>query len=762
MSGDQNILGDIDAFYSRIDIPGDPSGALQSVSASLTRFEPALLWVANEQHQPISIFGDAPPTGARRAFDLAPLFADGLCDRGLRFWTDSASDQHGFAIAVEAPDGRPATLGGLLSRSPDHEWFESARSVLVCCAQLALRAIDAYNRSAQQQARVKQLQAECGTIKKTYSQIMAEALEEREQRLKEQAEHNKQLEQEVAKKTAQLREALERTEQANRSKSEFLANMSHEIRTPMTAILGYAELLLQEDGIEKAPPQRVANINTIQKNGQHLLSIINDILDLSKIEAGKMTVEQIECSPQQIIHDVLGLVRHRAEEKNITLTAEFTGPVPTTIRSDPTRLRQIVMNLIGNAIKFTNEGGVRVVCETLNGESNGGRPLLQIEVIDTGIGITPHQISRLFKPFSQADTSTTRNFGGTGLGLDISRRLAKMLGGDITIASEHGKGSTFTITVETGPLEAVKMIDSAEAAASHQPKSSQKMAVPHGKNPLAGAKILLAEDGPDNQRLISFVLKRAGAEVTLAENGRVACEKIADANQSGQPFDVVFMDMQMPELDGYDATAQLRREGYTRPIVALTAHAMAGDRKKCMDAGCDDFATKPIDMKALVQTAAKHLHIARSSGETDPTAHDNAPVSSPAPPASSSLEPAQAAGDPQNIDRSAPTDPTQRDSFVTRPPVDESLVNQIKQQVQEIGHLLETGNSRSLDEGISSLMQTVQEHGLDQIETLVQDLSDLASRDDPVEEAREKIDQLIALCRPNSEEHGALFPGPAS
>jgi len=389
-------------------------------------------------------------------------------------------------------------------------------------------------------------------------------------------------------------------EAATKSRSEFLANMSHEIRTPMTAILGFTDVLLGEEGLDRAPPERVQALETIQRNAQYLLSLINDILDLSKIEAGKLDVERTTCSPVEVLADVASLMRVRARAKNIPLTLEYSGPIPAQIQSDSIRLRQILINLVGNAIKFTETGGVRVAACLV--QSLGEPPRLRFDVIDTGIGMTPEQLTRLFLPFTQADSSTTKRFGGTGLGLTISKRLAVMLGGDVTVISTRGKGSTFSVTVETGPLDGVAMLeDPAEAATRRKPPPGTALCVK------LDGRILLAEDGPDNQRLIAFLLKKAGAEVTLAENGQIALERALAARDQGNPFDVILMDMQMPVMDGYTATERLRGAGYDRPIVALTAHAMEGDEQKCRAAGCDGYATKPIDQAELLRTIAGYL-----------------------------------------------------------------------------------------------------------------------------------------------------------
>jgi signal transduction histidine kinase/ActR/RegA family two-component response regulator len=397
-----------------------------------------------------------------------------------------------------------------------------------------------------------------------------------------------------------MEEAKFKADAATLAKSEFLANMSHEIRTPMTAILGFSEMLLNEDGIDLAPEQRRESICTIRKNGQYLIDIINDILDLSKIESGKLEVEQIDCSPYQILAGVVTLMSVRSAAKGISLEIEFDGPIPDRIQSDPTRLRQILINLTGNAIKFTEVGKVRIVARLLG--ANTDQPMMQFDVVDTGIGMTDKQIDILYQPFVQADTSTTRKFGGTGLGLTISKRLANMLGGDICAQSTPGKGSTFSVTVCAGPLKDVKFVANAAEARLSLDEATKSTAT----DVRIDCRVLLAEDGPDNQRLIKFVLEKGGDEVTIAENGQIAFDLALAARDEGNPFDVILMDMQMPVLDGYDATSKLRASGYSGPIIALTAHAMNGDKKKCLGAGCDDYTTKPIDRAELLSLIAQY------------------------------------------------------------------------------------------------------------------------------------------------------------
>ncbi|MCA9150572.1 MAG: response regulator [Planctomycetales bacterium] len=410
---------------------------------------------------------------------------------------------------------------------------------------------------------------------------------------------------ELTERTAYANILASLAEKANVAKSEFLANMSHEIRTPMTAILGYTDILLHEEDADKTPPRRLHALQTIQRNGKHLLAIINDILDLSKIEAGKMEIEQVDTSPIEIVQDVIALMQARADDKSLELRAVWQGKIPTQIQSDPLRLQQCLINFVGNAIKFTEQGSVTIEV-TFDG-SNPTNSRLNFAVIDTGIGMTDEQASQLFQSFSQADASTTRKFGGTGLGLAITKRLAELMGGDVTMHSEPGVGSTFSISVATGPLTDLRFVDpnsemkrpDIELTRSETPITSLAEAE------LTGCRILLAEDGPDNQRLISFLLIRAGAEVKVVENGRLAVEQLtADQTVDGDltdaaPFDVVLMDMQMPEMDGYTAASVLRDKGCQVPIIALTAHAMASERQKCLEAGCDDYASKPIDRVKL-------------------------------------------------------------------------------------------------------------------------------------------------------------------
>ena len=402
---------------------------------------------------------------------------------------------------------------------------------------------------------------------------------------------------ELAETTEMLRQAHAAAEAATRAKSTFLAHMSHEIRTPMTAITGYADLLLEPGQTEE---QRVQRINVIRKNSDHLLLLINGILDLSKIEAGEMTVEHVRCSPAQILNDVASTMRMHAAEKKLRLDVEVHGRIPQTIQSDPTRLKQILLNLAGNAIKFTSDGSVRVIARLEEGPPG---PRMKFEVADTGPGISPESLGRLFQPFTQLDASTTRKFGGTGLGLAITKKLAKLLGGDVEVQSVPGSGSTFTLEIPTGPIDGVDRLCRTTTSRS-VPRTHPLRPQPLGT--VAG-KILLAEDNLDNQVMLAHYLRQAGADVTVVGDGQAAYDAVM---HSGQSFALVLLDMQMPVLDGYAAASRLRRDGYAGPILALTAHAMDEDRVKCIAAGCTDHLSKPIKREQLIAAVLRYLSYA--------------------------------------------------------------------------------------------------------------------------------------------------------
>ncbi len=386
---------------------------------------------------------------------------------------------------------------------------------------------------------------------------------------------------------AEVQRAARDAECASTAKSQFLANMSHELRTPLTAILGFAELLAAED---KGPAEH-SHAATIHRNARHLLGLVNEVLDLAKVESGTMEVTLEDFSPIDLVRGVVDLLHVQARDKGIALRCRI-GDVPVSMRSDPHRLKQILINLVGNALKFTDSGAVEICIGV------AGQPaILVCEVTDTGPGINPDKLEALFEPFSQVDATMTRRHGGTGLGLAISRRLARKLGGDLVAHSKVGEGSTFVLTV---PAD--------ERPQTRVPAPE----TPVGTTQLRG-RILIVEDGADNRRLLQHILQRAGAEVTLAEDGLQGVCALSEAGDPALglatplPFDLVLMDMQMPVLDGLSATRQLRAMGLHVPIIALTAHAMDEARDQCIQAGCDEWATKPINRRTLLDLCATWL-----------------------------------------------------------------------------------------------------------------------------------------------------------
>ncbi|MGQ9760272.1 MAG: ATP-binding protein [Thermogutta sp.] len=474
--------------------------------------------------------------------------------------------------------------------------------------------------------------------------------------------HLEQTTQSLQAANTRLRAYSEEVEKAARDKIAFLAGMSHEVRTPLTAILGYAQLLseiVNAEGKQSLPPtnpdgrsneedsqqdpegsstrigQHGGNKPTGPKvesaisqeqaiagilcNGRHLQEIINNILDFSKLESGQLEVERLPCEPVSLVNDVLSMLAIRAGDKDLSLGVEIVGSIPRTIETDPTRLRQILINLVDNAIKFTEKGRVWIELEL--DQSVRTQPLLEFRVCDTGIGIPPEKIGQLFQPFRQADQKVYRQFGGTGLGLAICRQLARLLGGDIWVESTPGKGSVFHLRTATGDLCNVQMVTARDLSPALE--TGRRLSIPplrrllgqisSGVLSAAGTpvglrgSVLLAEDFPDNQRLIRYFLERAGARVETAGNGREAIEKYREAVRSGKPFDLLLVDVEMPEMDGLEAVRRLRAEGCRTPIMALTAHTDPVCVQQFLEAGYTGLIPKPVDRDGLVEAVAAIL-----------------------------------------------------------------------------------------------------------------------------------------------------------
>lgn len=393
-----------------------------------------------------------------------------------------------------------------------------------------------------------------------------------------------------------LLRAKEAADLANQAKSIFLANISHEIRTPLSAILGYADFLMDPTQPEG---EKLEWAQTIKRNGEQLLKLINDVLDISKVEAQKLEVEKAKFSLTELFEDVLKTLDFASREKGLSLNVFLEPPIPAKIRSDSARLKQILLNLIGNAIKFTAKGHIDVKVRLVGARHPSDPAKLKFVIKDTGVGLSEEQQSKLFQPFSQGDASIARQYGGSGLGLALSRNIARMLGGDLVLTySAPGEGSIFTLTIDAGIPSGTLF----QEGAAPQVKASAHSAYPESfsRHELEGFHLLLAEDAPDNQKLLSKVLRHLGAKVDVASDGKEAVAKALN-----DQYDAVLMDIQMPGLDGYCATQKLRTQGYDKPIIALTAHAMREERERTLKAGFNDYVTKPIDRRTLLTALKK-------------------------------------------------------------------------------------------------------------------------------------------------------------
>jgi signal transduction histidine kinase/CheY-like chemotaxis protein len=410
------------------------------------------------------------------------------------------------------------------------------------------------------------------------------------------------LEQLIDERTQALSLARDEAVTANLAKSSFLANMSHEIRTPLTSIIGFAEMLLDP---QITPAERSDATATIIRNGRHLLEVINDVLDLSKIETRQLDVEQIEVRLPELLSEIEVLVAGRAQDKSLLFRICHHLPLPPSLCTDPVRVKQILLNLCSNAIKFSAHGEVR-----LDVRFDAGRDMLAFAVTDHGIGMTPQQQSRLFQPFVQADVSTTRQFGGSGLGLYISQQLAQMLGAQISVSSRVGVGSRFTLEVPVRQRH--RPIDMLTDAREFDAMARPPFEITAIEVPALGGRVLLAEDGADNQRLLASYLRQAGLEVDIVGNGQLAVER---AMQSA--YALVLMDIQMPVMDGVAATRSLRAQDYRGPIVALTANVMKSDVAHYRQCGCDEVLAKPIDRPRFYAVVQRFLGGAIKAPEPD-------------------------------------------------------------------------------------------------------------------------------------------------
>jgi len=402
----------------------------------------------------------------------------------------------------------------------------------------------------------------------------------------------------VVRRTVKIESSLsdsrDAAQQATEQKSQFLANMSHEIRTPLAAVIGFAASLLEDDISDKESKyckQRIIN------NGQHLAQLINDILDFSKIEAGLLAIETIPVSVVDLVLDIKSLLGHIAKEKGLEFRLNFKYPLPSMIETDPTRLRQIILNLCSNAIKFTERGRI-----SLDVSYDQNHQHLHIGVSDTGIGMSETEQQHLFEFFAQADISTSRKYGGTGLGLSISNQLAHLLDGDISCKSVPGEGSQFVLVISAKQVSGTAIIHTLDEQKNISNNNQ------NSKIPALSGKILLAEDGKDNQAIVKLMLRRTGVLLDIVENGKQVLETLSD-----KTYDLILMDMQMPEMGGAEALKHIRESGNKTPVVMLTANAMQDEQQRCNDLGANEFLTKPIDKLRFYQTLATLLNAAESN-----------------------------------------------------------------------------------------------------------------------------------------------------
>lgn len=485
--------------------------------------------------------------------------------------------------------------------------YRSRRRLHLTLAQaLAAKAeADAANRGLlEREATIRQLYERSEAALSQAKQAKSDAEQARAQAEQARAQA------EQAKADAERSKA--ESERANRAKSEFLKNMSHEIRTPLTAILGYTDILEHEVNEEV----RRHTVSTIKLAGKHLLSLVNDLLDLSKVEAGQLQLEMGEVNVPAVVDEVVAMMRPRAKAKNLVVTARGEGKLPVALVSDVTRVRQVLTGLMSNGVKFTEQGGLKIWVSASPKAGPVGtydrerETEITIDVEDTGIGMTEEESGRIFKVFSQVDASQTRKVGGAGMGLVLSRKLAELLGGTVTLVrSQAGKGSVFRFTMRCREPAGTPWIDWQTAAPSEPgraaadkparaPAEAVTQATPPSSEdtPLTG-RVLIVEDSPDTQRLLAFHLRKMGLQVDMSDDGQDALDLLQGVGRDA--YVLVITDMQMPRMDGYTLVKEARRLGWQTPFVALTAHAMVEDKQRCLSVGCDAYATKPIDAAGL-------------------------------------------------------------------------------------------------------------------------------------------------------------------
>ncbi|MFT5289700.1 MAG: PAS domain S-box-containing protein [Planctomycetota bacterium] len=515
----------------------------------------------------------------------------------------------------------------------------------------------------------------------------------------------------------ELERAVERERLANRYKSDFLASMSHELRTPMNAIVGYAALL----GRPNADAENKATwVRNIQLSTDHLLSLINNVLDLSKIEAGQMSLEYRDCDLIGLVSDVVRVLEGAASESLLTLVTEVLGEVPTRVHIDPVRFKQILINLIGNAIKYTESGGVKV---RLSSEGDLAAPTLCVAVIDTGAGIAPDQVADLFQPFSRLDRVAGEGPAGTGLGLDIARQLARLFGGEIDVQSCVGVGSTFSLEIPLRPLSGEET--SVVGAGNLRPRSfGYQDQDPGTRRELRGSRILVVDDSPANRDVLRFLLVESGAQVEEAENGALGVKAALEARAQERPFDVVLMDVNMPVLDGVSATRNLRRSDYRGTVIALTAMAMAEDARRCIEAGADDYIAKPVVPQAFLETVARHIARQGSAAATE----DFDGVAE-------GLEEVDDAVTQDTTDapkRTSPVDPRVTLSLVENPrfaPLIQRYRDSFPEQISHMQSELKRGEMEALRTRVHRLRGTATNYGFPEITELAGACEDAIRRD---------------------------------